>query len=1465
MKTIYTLIELIRSSMRRITILLMILLGSIKMVHAQNCTINAGVNTSYCAGDQMTLFGNVAGLYNNATITWSQVSGPAVTIANTHSLTTSCGTAALGATYVFRLSSQCQDGSNIFNDVTYTVAAATPTPPAANAGSTINAGCVQWGNTIALNATPAPAGFIGTWSIVSGGSGTFSNVNSATATFRPTQERVRNPDWTCGSVSNTYVLRWALKSTTTSACPSAVTTSSADVTINTSLWNSVNARVTVICGTGAANLYGTCPGSGTPTWSLVAGPAGYSFSPVNSQNVSLSSLPNGVYTFLYSVSGACVNGAFNLTFFISTSTFPLTTANANAGNIQTSYCGSVPAFIRLSANKPLSSETGTWLQNSGSPVTFSDIHDPNATVTGLTVSGGPYTFLWQITGNSGCLSSSPVTISTAGSVPIVPAINASTNCSDAVLTEAFGLCVSRHYIQLPVITVPISAFSGWYIDGYSLNTKPSRSSFILGYTPAIVQNSSGVFWSAVSTCNGIEYSTLFDNNFPSVIQLALYFKGDLTPGIYTGTFKIKNGNCTDISFDVPFTFTIAHTPTTSNAGTDQNLACNVTQTNLAGNDPAVTSPFIGIGFWNQVSGPNTAAMADQYNRTTQISSLIPGTYKFAWIVTGGDLCPSNQDTVVVRVSNTLPQPVTAGTNQSVCFGSPATLTANLVPSGNLAAMLSNTGSTGTWTQVSGPAGVTITNPNNISTTVTGLAASSVYVFRYTASNLCGSTQANVSITTTATQGPSVAIAGVNSCLAAGVTTVNLSATIPSVGTGAWSKLNVGDPGTITNPAAATTTVTGVNTNGVHGYIWTVSNGGCTPTTATVFISNTGPLSAAVARPDLDTCAAGGGNTFQLYATPPVNGTGTWSQISGPVGATYNSNIANPVVTVASGGQYIFRWTVSNGVCTDNTDDVKINFYNNPGIAVTLTQDTTLCGNSSGQLTLRAATPASGAGSWSVVSNGPVSITNPSSPVTTAILNPGTTRLRWTVAPATAVCPGSMDDIIVKYVPAANAKNDIILCSSTSVLLNSSNPGSGTGSWSMVSPPFVFFITNYTRITDSTYAVSTTPANSFGNGVFTFRWTVTNASCPSSFDDKVVTFNTVSPNAGVDVCGTPGNPVTLNGSSIPLGATALWSVVSIPAGATPGTFSAPNAATTSYNTPNVTGFYDFKYKMANATCSDSDYVRVAVTGPVSASASTLNYCDNAAGLNLFGSNPSPGFGRWTVLSQPAGSPPVLWTNQNTQNANVKRLTIGTYVFRYIVEGTCNASPFQDVTINSNCFILPVKLSYIKATGISCKLNRLNWHSETEDNFSRYELEYSVDGNNFALLSTLNPKGNTSDYNYDHPLPYYKTFYRLKMVDIDGKYAYSSVVSVINPECNKQSLSLFPVPADKELIAQLQSETNQPASLSIYDMNGKLISSSSINLVKGSNRLTVNIGKLAKGMYYLKVENDKLNEKSVFIKN
>ena len=100
----------------------------------------------------------------------------------------------------------------------------------------------------------------------------------------------------------------------------------------------------------------------------------------------------------------------------------------------------------------------------------------------------------------------------------------------------------------------------------------------------------------------------------------------------------------------------------------------------------------------------------------------------------------------------------------------------------------------------------------------------------------------------------------------------------------------------------------------------------------------------------------GVTSTSLSANQPTSGIGTWTQIAGPNTAIFSNPTAyNSTVSGLTTGTYIFKWTISNGVCISSQDDViveitasLVNFITNTVYSV--------CENQSVNIT---ATPATG--------------------------------------------------------------------------------------------------------------------------------------------------------------------------------------------------------------------------------------------------------------------------------------------------------------------------------------------------------------------------------------------------------------------------------------------------------------------------------------------------------------------------
>ncbi len=257
---------------------------------------------------------------------------------------------------------------------------------------------------------------------------------------------------------------------------------------------------------------------------------------------------------------------------------------------------------------------------------------------------------------------------------------------------------------------------------------------------------------------------------------------------------------------------------------------------------------------------------------------------------------------------------------------------------------------------------------------------------------------------------------------------------------------------------------------------------------------------------------------------------------------------------------------------------------------------------------------------------------------------------------------------------SNAGSPQTLCiSAGSATLNANNPGSGTGAWSVVSGPSTL-LSQFANA--AVWNTTFTPAG--GAGVYTLRWTISNAPCTASTSDVVITFDALptSSNAGANqtLCNT--STFTMAGNQPSVG-TGVWSKIS-----GPGTIT--NASL--YNTT-VTGVTAgsstvLQWTITNGSCaSSSSQVTIThVALPTTAAAGVDQEKCNDGSFTLAGNTPTTGTGAWSVFGT---NPGITITTPSSPTSGVTGLPLGSSVtLRWTISnGICTPSTDDVVLTNS----------------------------------------------------------------------------------------------------------------------------------------------------------------------------------------
>jgi PQQ-dependent dehydrogenase (s-GDH family) len=199
--------------------------------------------------------------------------------------------------------------------------------------------------------------------------------------------------------------------------------------------------------------------------------------------------------------------------------------------------------------------------------------------------------------------------------------------------------------------------------------------------------------------------------------------------------------------------------------------------------------------------------------------------------------------------------------------------------------------------------------------------------------------------------------------------------------------------------------------------------------------------------------------------------------------------------------------------------------------------------------------------------------------------------------------------------------------------------------------------------------------------------------------------------------------------------------------------------------------------------------------------------------------------------------------------------------YMLQATI--SGFSSFYFAGQSTVLPLTLLQFKGS-LQGSAALLEWETENEMNTSHFELERSIDGRNFAQLTTVAAAGtSTSKIRYSYPdndiasLSTSTIFYRLKMVDADGKFNYSNIITITLPNTGK--VTVFPNPAEKDIRVTINATAVDRAEWKILDNSGRVILRGNNNLVKGYNEIQIDLSKLSAGVYYLNVSGATIDQR------
>jgi hypothetical protein len=201
-------------------------------------------------------------------------------------------------------------------------------------------------------------------------------------------------------------------------------------------------------------------------------------------------------------------------------------------------------------------------------------------------------------------------------------------------------------------------------------------------------------------------------------------------------------------------------------------------------------------------------------------------------------------------------------------------------------------------------------------------------------------------------------------------------------------------------------------------------------------------------------------------------------------------------------------------------------------------------------------------------------------------------------------------------------------------------------------------------------------------------------------------------------------------------------------------------------------------------------------------------------------------------------------------------------------THNANGFGDGhTINSwwngyeidnlssfDFIILPIELIQWNAIQKGAFI-QLSWTTATETNNHFFNLQRSINGEDWTTISTILGAGNSSKniyYNEIDEDPIIGiSYYRLQQIDFDGKFTNSSIISVESNSLLNKNILVYSVQG----LSYINIEQNKikTQDISIIDINGKMVTNYVQMIQLNNSEVKINVSDLPKGTYFVKTKN------------
>jgi len=227
---------------------------------------------------------------------------------------------------------------------------------------------------------------------------------------------------------------------------------------------------------------------------------------------------------------------------------------------------------------------------------------------------------------------------------------------------------------------------------------------------------------------------------------------------------------------------------------------------------------------------------------------------------------------------------------------------------------------------------------------------------------------------------------------------------------------------------------------------------------------------------------------------------------------------------------------------------------------------------------------------------------------------------------------------------------------------------------------------------------------------------------------------------------------------------------------------------------------------------------------------------------------------------------IFSNNVGASTNILNISFETYENGYYAEFLVNS--FSEFWITSKLNgTLPLNLLSFNAEPQNNTV-KLTWQTTQEENTQKFDIEVSSDASNFVKIGEVKAINTVKNNNYtfsdNKPSVAEIIYYRLKMIDKDGRFTYSDIRQVKIIAANNADLRVYYALGSNELTIDIIDNKIGTYKYSIYDAVGNAYITNGINHLQTKSTHSVDISSLPPGIYLFVLVDNKKQQVQKFIK-